>query len=205
MSFVLRAFSKGADGVFVGACHLSECNYITHGNYHTLNMVLLMRKVLEQVGINPERLRMSFMSGSEANLFVEHVNDFVKKIKELGPLGSSEKIDEKTLNFRLESVTTLIPYIRLVERERLRAPVMSEEEYYKFFAGDEMTKLFHETIVDKLAIGQIVSLLKGGPLTTAEIAKGIGLTPSEVSKHLNMSSRQRLVRYDTERNCYALA
>jgi coenzyme F420-reducing hydrogenase delta subunit len=205
MSFVLRAFSKGADGVFIGACHLSECNYITHGNYHTLNMVLLLRKVLEQVGINPERLRMSFMSGSEANLFVEHVNDFVKKIKELGPLGSSEKIDEKTLNFRLESVTKLIPYIRLVERERLRAPVMSEEEYYKFFAGDEMTKLFHETIVDKLAIGQIVSLLKGGPLTTAEIAKGIGLTPSEVSKHLNMSSRQRLVRYDTEKNCYALA
>ena len=205
MSFVLRAFSKGADGVFVGACHLSECNYITHGNYHTLNMVLLMRKVLEQVGINPERLRMSFMSGSEANLFVEHVNDFVKKIKEFGPLGSSEKLDEKTLNFRLDTVTTLIPYIRLVERERLRAPVMSEEEYYKFFAGDEMTKLFHETIVDKLAIGQIVSLLKGGPLTTAEIAKGIGLTPSEVSKHLNMSSRQRLVRYDTERNCYALA
>jgi F420-non-reducing hydrogenase iron-sulfur subunit len=205
MAFVLRAFSKGADGVFVGACHLSECNYITHGNYHTLNMVLLMRKVLEQVGINPERLRMAFMSGSEANLFVEHVNDFVKKVKELGPLGSSEKLDQETLKFRLDSVTKLIPYIRLVERERLRAPVMSEEEYYKFFAGDEMKKLFDETIVDKLAIGQIVSLLKGGPLTTAEIAKGVGLTPSEVSKHLNISSRQRLVRYDTERKCYALA
>ena len=205
MAFVLRAFSKGADGVFVGACHLSECNYITHGNYHTLNMVLLMRKVLEQIGINPERLQMSFMSGAEANLYVEHVNGFVKKIKELGPLGSSEKLDEKTLAFRLDTVTKLIPYIRLVERERLRAPVMSEEEYYKFFAGEEMEKLFHETIVDKLAVSQIISLLKGGPLTTAEIAKGIGLTPSEVSKHLSTSSRQRLVRYDTERNCYALA
>jgi coenzyme F420-reducing hydrogenase delta subunit len=205
MSFVLRAFSKGADGVFVGACHLTECNYITHGNYHTLNMVLLMRKVLEQIGINPARLQMSFMSGAEANLFVEHVNSFVKKIKELGPLGSSEKIDKKDLDFRLDTVTKLIPYIRLVERERLRAPVMTEEEYYKFFAGEEMEKLFNETIVDKLAIGRIVSLLKGGPLTTAEIAKGIGLTPSEVSKHLNTSSRQRLVRYDTEKNCYALA
>lgn len=205
MSFVLRAFSKGADGVFVGACHLSECNYITHGNYHTLNMVLLLRKVLEQMEINPERLRMSFMSGSEANLFVEHVNDFVKKVKELGPLGKSEEIDPEIMKFRLNTATKLIPYIRLVERERLRAPVMSEEEYYKFFASEGLGKLFNETIVEKLAIGQIVSLLKGGPLTTAEIATGIGLTPSEVSKHLNSSSRQRLVRYDTEQNRYALA
>ena len=41
MAFVLRAFSKGADGVFIGGCHLNECNYITHGNYHALNMVHL--------------------------------------------------------------------------------------------------------------------------------------------------------------------
>ena len=41
LAFVLRAFSKGMDGVFIGACHLNECNYITHGNYHALNMVLL--------------------------------------------------------------------------------------------------------------------------------------------------------------------
>jgi coenzyme F420-reducing hydrogenase delta subunit len=168
-------------------------------------MVLLLRKVLEQMEINPERLRMSFMSGSEANLFVEHVNDFVKKVKELGPLGKSEEIDPEIMKFRLNTATKLIPYIRLVERERLRAPVMSEEEYYKFFASEGLGKLFNETIVEKLAIGQIVSLLKGGPLTTAEIATGIGLTPSEVSKHLNSSSRQRLVRYDTEQNRYALA
>jgi len=205
MAFVLRAFSKGADGVFVGACHLSECNYITHGNYHTLNMVLLLRKILEHIGLNPERLRMNFMSGAEANLFVENVNSFVKKIKELGPLGKSEGMDEKALKSRLDTVTKLIPYIRLVERERLRAPVMSEEEYHTFFDSDELKHLFNETIVEKLAIGQIVSLLREGPLTTAEIAKGLDLTPSEVSKHLNTSSRQRLVRFDEGLKRYAVA
>jgi F420-non-reducing hydrogenase iron-sulfur subunit len=158
MAFVLRAFSKGADGVFIGACHLSECNYITHGNYHTLNMTLLLRKVLEQIGLNPERLRMAFMSGAEANLYAENVNSFVKKIKELGPLGKSEGMDEKALKFKLDTVTQLIPYMRLVERERLRAPVMSEEEYHKFFTSDELQQLFDDTIVEKLTIGQIVSL-----------------------------------------------
>ena len=204
-AFVLRAFAQGADGVFIGACHLGECNYITHGNYHTLNMVLLLRLILEHLGINPERLRMSFMSGAEANLFVENVNDFVKKIKTLGPLGAGEGIGALELKRKLETVTELVPYIRLVERERLRAPVLSAEAYYAYFAGAEMKRLFQETIVEKLAISQIIALLRSGPLTTAEIAQGVGLTPSEVSKHLNTSSRHRLVRYDQTQKRYALA
>lgn len=204
-SFLIRAFSRGADGVFIGACHLGECNYITHGNYHTLNMVLLMKMVLEHLGIHPERLRMAFMSGAESNLFVESVNDFVRRVKELGPLGRSEGLDAQGLKRRLETVDELIPYIRLVERERLRAPMMSEEEYAAFFDDEETKRLFRETIAEKLDIAQIVALLRLGPLTTAEIAQGVGLTPSEVSRHLSTSSRHRLVRFDDSQKRYALA
>lgn len=205
LAHVFRAFSNGVDGVFLGACHLNECNYTTHGNYHALTMVHLARKLLEYIGLNPDRLRIEFMSGSESNLFVEGVNGFVKKVKELGPLGRGEGLDEKGLKRKLEAVTRLIPYIRLVERERLRIPIKSEEEYHNFFASDELNRLFNETIADKLAIAQIVSLLREGPLSTAEIAKTLGLTPSKVSKHLNASSKQRLVRYDESRKCFALA
>ena len=205
LAHVFRAFSNGADGVFLGACHLNECNYITHGNYHALTMVSLAKKLLEHIGLNPERLKIAFMSGAEANLFVEGVNGFVKKVKELGPLGLGEGLDEKELKFKLEAVTRLIPYIRLVERERLRLPAMPEEEYREFFDSDELNRLFNETIADKLAISQIMLLLREGPLSTAEIAKTLGLTPSKVSKHLNASSKQRLVRYDESRKCFALA
>ena len=205
LAHVFRAFSNGADGVFLGACHLNECNYVTHGNYHALTMVNLAKKLLEHMGLNPERLKIEFMSGSEANLFVEGVNGFVKKVKELGPLGRGEGLDEKELKFKLEAVTRLIPYIRLVERERLRLPAMPEEEYRKFFDSDELKRLFNETIADKLAISQIMLLLRERPLPTAEIAKTLGLTPSEVSKYLNTSSRQGLVRYDESRKCFALA
>lgn len=205
LAHVFRAFSKGADGVFLGACHLNECNYITHGNYHALTMVNLAKKLLEHIGLNPERLRIEFMSGSESNLFVDGVNGFVKKVKELGPIGQGEGLTQKELKFKLETVIQLIPYIRLVERERLRLPAMPEEEYRKFFDSDELKRLFEETVGDKLAIAQIVSLLREGPLSTAEIAKTLGLTPSKVSKHLIASSKQRLVRYDESRKCYALA
>ena len=119
LAHVLRAFSKGADGVFIGACHLNECNYITHGNYHALTMVNMCKKIMEHIGLNPERLRIEFMSGSEANLFVECVNDFVKKVKEIGPLGKGEGIDGNGLKFKLEAVNKLIPYIKLVKREKL--------------------------------------------------------------------------------------
>ena len=205
MAHVFRAFSRGADGVFLGACHLNECNYITHGNYHALTMVNIGKKILEHLKLNPERLRIQFMSGAEAGLFVESVNDFVKKVKELGPLGKSEGLDEQALKFKLETTTKIIPYVRLVERERLRMPPMSEEEYHKFFAGDELSRLFKEAIADKLAMSQIVALLREKPLPTGEIAKMLGLTPSEVSKYLNTSSRQGLVRYDEGCKCYALA
>jgi F420-non-reducing hydrogenase iron-sulfur subunit len=205
LAHVFRAFSMGADGVFIGACHLNECNYTTHGNYHALTMVSLAKKLLENIGLNPERLKIEFMSGAESNLFVEGVNGFVKKVKELGPLGRGEGLDEKELKLKLEAVTLLIPYIRLVERERLRLPAMPEEEYRKFFDSDELNRLFKETIADKLAISQIMLLLRERPLPTAEMAKRLGLTPSEVSRHLNTSSRQGLVRYDESQKCFALA
>ena len=205
LAHVFRAFSNGADGVFLGACHLNECNYITHGNYHALTMVSLAKKLLERIGLNPERLHIEFMSGSEANIFVEGVNGFVKRVKDLGPLGRAEGMSDKELEFQLQAVTGLIPYIRLVERERLRLPAMPEEEYRKFFESDELKRIFEETVGEKLAITQIVSLLREGPLSTADIAKTLGLTPSKVSKYLNTSSKQRLVRYDQSQKCFAIA
>ena len=205
LEFVLRAFSNGIDGVFIGGCRLNECNYITHGNYDALSNVHLCRKLLELIGVNPERLRIEFMSSGEGILFTEVVNDFVKKVEGIGPLGKSEGIDENGLKFKLEAVTKLIPYIKLVERERLRVPVKSEEEYNKFFTSDEVNRLFNELIGDKLAISQIVSLLRERPLSTGKISEILGLSPSDVSRHMNSSSRQGFVRYDESQKCYALA
>ena len=205
LEFILRAFSNGMDGVFIGGCRLNECNYITHGNYHALNMVLLCRKIMEHIGLNPERLRIEFMSAGEGILFTEVISDFGKKVKGLGPLGKGEGIEGNELKFKLEAVTKLIPYVRLVESERLRAPAKSEEEYNKFFTSDEVNRLFDELIGDKLSISQIMLHLRERPLSTGDISEILGLNPSEVSRHMKSSSRHGLVRYDETRKCYALA
>ena len=205
LSFVLRAFSKGTDGVFIVGCRLNECNYITHGNFHTLSLAHLCKKIMEHIGLNPERLRIEFMTSGEGILFAEVMNDFGKEVKELGPLGQGEGMDENVLKAKLEAVTKLVPYIRLVERERLRVPFKSEEEFSEFFNSDEANRLFKELIGDKLAISQIMLLLRERPLSTGKMAEILGLTPSEVSRHINTSSRHGLVRYDASQKCYALA
>ena len=195
-AFIFRAFSKGIDGVFIGGCWLGECHYITEGNYDALSVMHLCKKLLEQIGVNPERLRLEWVSASEGIRFAEVITDFTKKLKELGPLGIGEGIDENGLKLRLEALKNLVPYIKLVERERLRVHFDTEDEYNEFFSSDEVDRLFRELIVDKLTISQILLHLRERPLSTGEISEILGLSPSEVSRYLNSSAREGLVRFD---------
>src|SRR3990170_8504796 len=109
LDYVLRAFSNGSDAVFIGGCRLNECNYITHGNYDALNMVLLCRKIMEHIGLNPERLKIEFMSSAEGNRFAEVMSDFGNKVNKLGPFGKAEGIDENELKSKLAEITKLAP------------------------------------------------------------------------------------------------
>ena len=191
-------FTTGSTGPAKGAVY-------THGNFDALANVYLCKKLMEHIGVNPDRLRIEFMSAGEGILLAEVINEFTDTVKQLGPLGKSEGIDEDALKLKLDAVNRLIPYVRLVERERLRVPSKSEEAYNEFFTSDEVNRLFDELIGDKLAISQITSLLRERPLSTGEIADSLGLSPSDVARHMNSSSRQGLVRYDESRKCYALA
>ena len=146
LGFVLRAFSNGTDGVFIGGCHLNECNYVTHGNYHALNMVLLARRIMEHIGLNPERLRIEFMSGAEANLFVEAVNGFVKQVKKLGPLGESEGMDRHRVKLKIAEITKLVPYIKMVNQDKLASRLKTPEEYDGLFSRDDIEQLFREVL-----------------------------------------------------------
>ena len=205
LSYPLRAFMKGADGVIIGGCWPGECHYVTEGNYDALGNMYLTRKLLEYMGINPERLRLEWISAAEGMRFAEVMNDFSAKLKELGPLGVGEGTDGGRLRVKLEAAAKLVPYMKLVERERLRVPEKSEEAYNRFYASDEVDGLFEELVVDKLAVSQILTLLAEGLLSTGQIAEVLSLSPSEVSRHIGTSSRQGLVKYDLERKCYALA
>lgn len=92
-SFILEALKSGADGVLVAGCHLpSDCHYIS-GNFKALRRVRLLKKVLQQFGIEPERVRLEWISASEGDKFATVVKDMVGQIKKLGPNPLKEGIE----------------------------------------------------------------------------------------------------------------
>jgi len=82
--FVLKALTVGADGVLILGCHPGDCHYI-EGNYKTLRRIPLLKKMLKQLGIEEERVRLEWVSASEGAKFAEVANTFAQTIKDLGP------------------------------------------------------------------------------------------------------------------------
>jgi F420-non-reducing hydrogenase iron-sulfur subunit len=84
-SFILYAFSRGADGVMVVGCAAGDCHY-TSGNYKTRRRVMLLKNTLPQLGIAPERLRLEWIPADEGTKFQSALKAFADEITRLGPL-----------------------------------------------------------------------------------------------------------------------
>ncbi|MFH0897444.1 MAG: hydrogenase iron-sulfur subunit [Candidatus Bathyarchaeota archaeon] len=95
-AFIFEAFKSGADGVLVACCHPGDCHYLS-GNYKAQRRVLLVKKVLESFGIEPERLRLEWISASEGDRFATTIKDMTEDLVKLGPnplkMMEAEKIE----------------------------------------------------------------------------------------------------------------
>jgi F420-non-reducing hydrogenase iron-sulfur subunit len=81
--FILRAFEQGADGVFVSGCHIGDCHY-GFGNRRAEEQIDLSRRLIEMLGLEPDRLRLEWISASEGDKFATSIREFVERIKQLG-------------------------------------------------------------------------------------------------------------------------
>ncbi len=144
LSFVIWSFYKGMDGVYIGGCRLDECKYTTHGNYYALNMVLLVKRIMEHIGINPERIRIEFMSSAEGGKFAETVNDFIKDIRDLGPLGKPEGMNGKELETKLNDILKLVPYIKISKKDKLSLRIKDTNQWNQIFTKEEIDSLLRE-------------------------------------------------------------
>ena len=81
---IFTAFLRGADGVLIAGCHPGDCHY-DKGNYYARRRFAVVKKILETLGLEAERVRLSWISASEGPRYAEVVNEFTEKIKELGP------------------------------------------------------------------------------------------------------------------------
>jgi coenzyme F420-reducing hydrogenase delta subunit len=82
--YIMDAFNKGADGVLVSGCHPGDCHYIK-GNYYARRRIALVKKLLEFIGLEPQRFQMSWVSAAEGTKYTQIISDFVKELKPLGP------------------------------------------------------------------------------------------------------------------------
>ena len=102
--FVLQALRSGADGVLIAGCHPGECHYV-NGNIKALRRFSLLKKTLDQWGIEPERVQLLWASASEGTILAAAVDRMTEEVRALGPLRWSEKVlGEKAVQAALEEV-----------------------------------------------------------------------------------------------------
>ena len=82
--WVIRALMSGLDGVMVLGCHPGDCHYQT-GNYYTRRRMAITKKLLEYMGVESQRVQISWVSASEGRKFAEVVTEVTKELKEIGP------------------------------------------------------------------------------------------------------------------------
>ncbi|MBW2147697.1 MAG: hydrogenase iron-sulfur subunit [Deltaproteobacteria bacterium] len=83
--FIVKALQMGADGVLVSGCHPGDCHYLS-GNYAARRKFALLRNFLEYLGIEPERVRFSWVSAAEGEKFQHLVTEVVRGVLEIGPV-----------------------------------------------------------------------------------------------------------------------
>jgi F420-non-reducing hydrogenase iron-sulfur subunit len=84
-SFVLKALEEGYDGVLIAGCHPGTCHYIS-GNYKAARRFALLSRLLKQMGVPSERVRLEWISASESDKFVTVVNEMMSDLRKLEPL-----------------------------------------------------------------------------------------------------------------------
>jgi F420-non-reducing hydrogenase iron-sulfur subunit len=82
--YVIKALLEGADAVLIAGCHPGDCHYLS-GNYKARRRIVILKKLMEDIGLEDRRVRLEWISASEGQKFADTVNEMVKETKEMGP------------------------------------------------------------------------------------------------------------------------
>lgn len=110
--FVLTALQRGADGVLISGCHPGDCHY-QEGNYKALRRFALLKRLLADLGIEPDRVRLEWIAASEGDKVQRVINDMSRKVRRLGPL----RLEARSLNASLSPAPEETEEVVLTEGE----------------------------------------------------------------------------------------
>jgi coenzyme F420-reducing hydrogenase delta subunit len=195
-AIVLEMLIQGADGVFIGGCHLGDCHYIK-GNYYAEKRYKMTKKLLAKTGLNPERLQLKWISASEGQLFADTMKEVTELITELGPSPVAGK------NPDLDILEQLLIIRNVAEDFRLRVLIgkgislMDEHNVYnEQLDPDRFESLLNTAIEEEYVRSGILYMTKEKPVSVTDIASKIKVPSEIVLQHVVTLKDRDLIRMD---------
>jgi coenzyme F420-reducing hydrogenase delta subunit len=183
-SIILEMFIQGIDGVFIGGCHFGDCHYM-EGNYHTVYRIEMTKSLLKRVGLNPERLRLEWVSASESVRFAEIMKDMTQKIKNLGPSPISGKSpDLKVLEQLLIARDAANDFrLRLLCGKAYNI-IEKGNVYNKNIEDERFEGILNEIIEEEMLRQRILRSLMKKSRSVKDIAQDIKTPSKDVLEHI---------------------
>ncbi len=181
---ILDSFLYGADGVFIGGCHLGDCHYV-EGNYYAEKKIEMARRLLKEAGVEPERLRLEWVSASEGEQFAATIKEFTEEIKEMGRI---EFDKEKMEAVRMVAADYRLRILATKERELLE----EGNKYGEVFTQHEMDRLLDDMVREDYEAKRILLKLKK-PMSVKEISSELNWKPNVVFRHILDLKRHELI------------
>jgi len=181
---ILDTFLHGVDGVFIGGCHFGDCHYL-EGNYYAEKKIEMAKRLLKVAGVEPERLRLEWISASEGERFAAVMKEFTEEIKELG----QAKFDIERLEAaRIAAADYRLRILATKERKLLE----EGNKYGEVFTQHEMDRLLDDMVRDEYEAKRILLKLKK-PRSVKEIASELNMKPNVVLQHILDLKRHELI------------
>jgi len=178
---VLDIFKAGADGVLLGGCHIGDCHYIT-GNYYTEKRVRLMKRLLEESGLEPDRLRLEWVSASEGEKFSKVVTEFTEHIRTLGPSKVKEDSKLKAKVAAADDASETFRLKALVGRELNL--VNKGNVYGNKLDPAELDRIIDSATEEEFERSLILELSKGKARSVKELGEIMELPTDKVLRHI---------------------
>lgn len=193
---VVEALITGVDGLLIGGCHLGDCHYQT-GNYHARLRIKALMEALSYTGLEPERVRLEWISASEGARFAQVVTEYTEQIRGLGPTPVGTEDRRPRILAELKAVRNLVAdhrirlfvgkEIEIVEKGNVYDETIEEERY---------EELLGHAIRGEYIRNYILVRTEKNPRSVLELAEELSIEPGKILNNVSVLRRKNLLALD---------
>lgn len=193
---ILEMFGNGADGVIVTGCHPGDCHYI-EGNLHEERKIKMLKKLMTLTGLEPERLRLEWVSAAEGQRFAHIVTEFTEQIRKLGPSPVSREDPNHEVLENLQAAKNAASSSKLrVLVGRERELTEKNNVYEEKILQEEFDSLLGDAVETEFTRHRIHILTRDKPHSVKELSSIVGIKSAAVLCHIVNMRRRGMITLD---------